>query len=143
MSISLLIISCDDTIELPVKDGDILFTIGRHRNNTIVLSGRTLSRWHCFLFRRKKNWFIQDGNFFAMSGDHNQWSLNGTFLNGQNLKGIYNLFKLTNQDLITFSTKKIDSLPRLIFMDASDDTNIEGQEEDYSTENHDYEQFDN
>ena len=113
MSVSLLLIHGSKTLVIPLEKE--LVTIGRHARNTIILPVRTLSRWHCFMYKREGSWFIQDGDFNSITGDADQWSLNGTFLNGQCIKGLYDQFMLVDGDLITFGIPSPDADPRIVF----------------------------
>ena len=115
MSVSLLIINGKNTLEIPIKCRADLITVGSHPKNMIVVNGVLLSKWHCFLYRRLNSWYIQDGDFNAITGDDDQWSLRGTFLNGNSIKELYDQFMLVSNDLITFGTPNLESIPRICF----------------------------
>lgn len=115
MSVSLLIINGSSTLEIPIKCRAELITVGSHPKNVIVVNGDLLSRWHCFLYRRMNRWYIQDGDFNAITGDASQWSLHGTFLNGNSIKELYDQFMLVSNDLVTFGTPDPESIPRICF----------------------------
>src|SRR5439155_25078530 len=51
---------------------DRTVTLGRHRNNLIVLHDEHASRWHAEVFHEKGRWFIRDFG-----------ALNGTRVNGE------------------------------------------------------------
>ena len=94
-----------------------LVTIGRTKENKLQITNtKTISRFHCFLFYKDYRWHVQDGNFNAVNGDIDQWSTNGTFLNGYCIKEKYDLFVLKDGDIISFSTKDyVNDIPRIIF----------------------------
>src|SRR5258708_1150983 len=51
-------------------------TLGRHRNNLIVLHDEHASRWHAEVFQEDERWFIRDFG-----------ALNGTRVNGEPIVG--------------------------------------------------------
>jgi pSer/pThr/pTyr-binding forkhead associated (FHA) protein len=97
--------------------GEVIL-VGRTKDNHIKLPAyQHLSRHHCFLYIVNLSWHIQDGDFDACYGDLNQWSTNGTYLNGRCLKNDYGLHLLKDQDVISFSRKEDFNvtIPRLVF----------------------------
>lgn len=99
----------------------MLILVGRGKKNNIIFPVRMISRFHCFLFLKDDtDWYVQDGNFYAVNGDPDQWSTNGTFLNGELIKKKFDLFKLMPRDIITFGTGDRAAYPQIIFHQDSD-----------------------
>src|SRR5262249_21683169 len=78
-------------------------TLGRNRNNTIVLLDEHASRWHAEVFAEAGRWFIRDCD-----------TMNGTRLNGERIQQPR---PLEHGHIIAIGT------PRLRFALADDDSN--------------------